>query len=150
MTCLKSTSFQISLTFPYLVIFLINSLTFPGFPGWWQPCTSINQLTSINHWYVIDMCLQVVYDLCCVFYKFLHILPPELFRLFCSRAVPFDNHSNIFVIKLEVLLGFEYSQIFTHGFLGCQFPRKYSIFDFGQFLMHQNFRVFYNSWICYF
>ena len=74
--------------------------------------------------------------ICYVFYKFLHILPPKLFRLFLPRIVPFVNHSKFFWrqgIKLEVLLGFESFQIVAHGFLGCQFLEKCRIFHFGQF-----------------
>ena len=65
--------------------------------------------------------------------------PPELFRLFCSRTVPFANHANFLWrqgIKLEVLLRFENFQIVAHGFLGCHFLEKYRIFHF-QVLMHQ-------------
>ena len=37
------------------------------------------------------------YGLCCVFCKFLHILPTELFGLLCPRTVSFANHSTFLV-----------------------------------------------------
>ena len=80
------------------------------------------------------------YDLLFVLYNILHVLPLELFGLLCPRTAPFADHSNFFRrhgIKLEVLLGFENFQIVAHGFLGCQFLKKYRIFHFCQFLMHQ-------------
>ena len=97
------------------------------------------------------------YDLHCVLYEFLHILPPKLFKLFSLITVSFANYSNFFVKARHQTWsakGFEKFQIVTHEFLGCQFLEKY---NFGQSLIHQKkkkkkkkFRLFCNNWICYF
>ena len=77
------------------------------------------------------------YDLHCVLYEFLHILPPKLFKLFSLITVSFANYSNFFVKARHQTWsakGFEKFQIVTHEFLGCQFLEKY---NFGQSLIHQ-------------
>ena len=71
--------------------------------------------------------LHMRYDLLCLFYNFLQILPQELFGLLCPRTVPFANHSKFLWgqgIKTEVLFGFQNFQIVTHRLLGCQFLKK--------------------------
>ena len=55
------------------------------------------------------------YDLLFLFYDFLHILPPELFRLFCQPLKGFCEGK---ASNLKVELGFKNFQIVAHGFLG--------------------------------
>ena len=97
--------------------------------------------------------LHMRYDLLCLFYNFLQILPQELFGLLWPRTVPFANHSKFLWgqgIKTEVLFGFQNFQIVTHRLLGCQFFKKYRIFHFSQFFFFFFFFFFFPFFFFFF
>ena len=93
------------------------------------------------------------YDLLFVFYNFLHILPPQLIRLFCPRTVPFGNYSKFFVKSRHQTWSVNRFWKFSNSRTWIsQIPTSWKIYDFLFWPVFnaskKTFRVFCNSWIC--